>query len=55
MVLVSFTSRASLILRSIARANSLCFGTRVQEARRARFPTSSNTVDGDQSSEEPPD
>ena len=31
------------------------FQTRVQDARRAALPTSSNTVDGDRSSDEPPD
>ena len=37
------------------RQNSSTFQTRIQEARRAALPTSSNTVDGDQSSEELPD
>ena len=37
------------------RENNQAFQTRIQEARRASLPTSSNTVDGDQSSEEPPD
>ena len=38
------------------RQSNSAFQTRLlQEARRAALPTSSNTVDGDQSSEEPPD
>ena len=37
------------------RQNNSSFQTRLQEVRRANLPTSSNTVDGDQSSEEPPD
>ena len=37
------------------RENNQAFQTRIQDARRARLPTSSNTVDGDQPSEEPPD
>ena len=37
------------------RQNNRIFQTRLQEARRAALPTSSNTVDGDQSSEEPSD
>ena len=39
----------------IRREHNQAFQTRIQEARRASLPTSSNTVDGDQSSEEPPD
>ncbi len=37
------------------REHNQAFQTRIQEARRASLPTSSNTVDGDQSSEDPPD
>ena len=37
------------------RQNNQAFQTRIQDTRRANLPTSSNTVDGDQSSEEPPD
>ena len=37
------------------RENNQAFQTRIQEARRASLSTSSNTVDGDQSAEEPPD
>ena len=44
-----------LIPEENRRENNQAFQTRIQEARRARLPTSSNTVDGDQSSEEPPD
>ena len=39
----------------IRREHNQAFQTRIQEARRASLPTSSNTVDGDQSSEDPPD
>ena len=35
------------------RQNNQAFQTRIQETRRANLPTSSNTVDGDKSSEEP--
>ena len=35
------------------REHNQAFQTHIQEARRASLPTSSNTVDGDQSSEEP--
>ena len=46
------------ILRFTRSANNrqynYAFQTCQQEARRAALPTSSNTVDGDQSSEEPP-
>ena len=34
------------------RQNNSAFQNHLQEARRAKFPTSSNMVDGDQSSEE---
>ena len=44
-----------LIPAETRRQNNSAFQTRLQEARRANLPTSSNTVDGDQSQEEPPD
>ena len=37
------------------RQNNCKFQTCLQNARRAALPTSSNTVDGDRLSEEPPD
>ena len=37
------------------KQNTQAFQNRLQDARRAILPTGSNTVDGDQSLEEPPD
>ena len=37
------------------RQNNITFQNRQQDSRRAALPTSSNTVDVDQSPEEPPD
>ena len=37
----------------IRRQNNSAFQTRLQKVRRENLPTSSNTADGDQSSEEP--
>ena len=44
-----------LIPAENGQENNQAFQTCIQEARRARLPTSSNMVDGDQLSEEPPD
>ena len=44
-----------LIPAETRRQNNSAFQTCLQEARSANIPTSSDTVDGDQSSEEPPD
>ena len=53
------TGRKSIIgfIRSVETRRDIngSFQTCQQEARQAALPTSSNTVDGDQSSEEPPD
>ena len=44
-----------LIPAETRRQNKQAFQTCLQEARRENLPTSSNTVDEDQSSEDPPD
>ena len=50
------TSMLSLLLPvETRRQNNSSFQTRLQKVRRANLPTSSNMVDGNQSSEEPPD
>ena len=52
------TGQTSILrfMRSVdtRRQYNSTFQTRWQEARQAALPTNSNTVDGDQSSEEPP-
>ena len=44
-----------LISAENRRQNNQAFQTRIQDTRRVNLPTSSNTVDRDQSSEDPPD
>ena len=43
-----------MISIELRRQNNRNCQSRLQNARRAALPTSSNTVDGDRSSEEPP-